>query len=717
MAAPRSEERAVPERITLGVRAGLAPSDEPPVRIFLGSEPAQHRAERVFVWSIERVRDPSRVYEIHLLKGLSGFDRRGWTTGFSNYRYAVPHYASANGRAIYNDVDQIYLADPAGLFDSELGGHGYLAVEPDDPSVMLLDCARMGAIWTLEAARRDSKASLQRRAAQASGVYGRLAPEWNARDGEYRAGRSRLLHYTNLHTQPWCPFPERFVYQHHPQEELWFELERGADAAGFQLFSRERPSALMRAQGAQPPLEQTPQEDLPWRLDERLASGEDPVRLVIACDPPGGVQRGPDGRYEPRRSVDWWCGWLDAAGLRHPGVRWEAELGSLGAVRQRRGGPAVSGVPRVWVLADDRPGNTTQALGLAEALGWPFELKRLKPGLWSRLHNRWLGASARGIDPAHSDPLEPPWPDLVIAAGRRTAPVALWLREQSLGATRLVQLGRKGADQAALFDLAVTPTYCRLFPHPHRLEVHGPLHRVSPERIAEARARWEPRLAGLPTPRIALLVGGSSGQYRLDAATSRQLGERVARLAREAGGSVLASTSRRTSLAAGEALAGALATVPGLLYRPGDPGENPYLGLLAWADRLVVTGDSESALMEATSLGRPVLVYPLPERPSFRLLRALREAVWRRATAQPAGPRGTGRPQQGLERLCARLIERGFVRPTRDLGRLHEDLVRRGAAQRFGEAQAALGGEPLREAPLVARRVRRMLGYPATQDA
>ena len=28
--------------------------------------------------------------------------------------------------------------------------------------------------------------------------------------------------------------------------------------------------------------------------------------------------------------------------------------------------------PRVWMLADDRPGNVNQALGLAEALGEPF---------------------------------------------------------------------------------------------------------------------------------------------------------------------------------------------------------------------------------------------------------------------------------------------------------------------------------------------------------
>ncbi len=120
--------RAKPERIVLGVKAGVEPSPKPPVRIFLGTEPAQYRAERIFVWSIEQTRDPSRVYEIHLMKELAGFDRRKWLTGFTNYRFAIPHFAGGRGRAIWNDVDQVFVTDPAELFDMDLAGHGFLTV-------------------------------------------------------------------------------------------------------------------------------------------------------------------------------------------------------------------------------------------------------------------------------------------------------------------------------------------------------------------------------------------------------------------------------------------------------------------------------------------------------------------------------------------------------------------------------------------------------------
>ena len=718
--ASRPEGRAIPEPVRLGVRPGVAPSAAPPVRIYLGSEPGQFRAERVFVWSVQRHRDPSRVYEIHLMKSLSGFQRRHWTTGFTNYRFAVPDFAERSGRAIYNDVDQVYLADPAELFDLDMDDHGFLALAPNDPSVMLLDCARMAQVWNLPDACSLDKDALQRRAARSDGLFGPLPSAWHARDAEFCQGTTHCLHFSNLHTQPWRPFPERFVYQRHPHEDVWLELEHEADEARFEIFSAEHPSELFRSLDAPPPLDRVPIDDLAWVLDARFdsieASSGETVEFDIRCDPPGGVVRGPDGRHEIVRSAAWWSDRLDDAAARHPGVRWEARLEQpgrkkTGRVCMRVGGPAPDGsAPRVWILQDDRPGNASQSRGLADALGWPTDLKRLVLSPASMLHNRLLGASIAGIDPAKSDALEPPWPDLVIAAGRRTAPVALWIRDQSGGRTRLVQLGRKGGDRADLFDLAVTPRYGRLFPQRHRIEIAAPLHRMTPERIEDARREWRDRLEPYPSPRITALLGGKSGQYAMDPDTARRLGEALARVAKELGGSVLATTSRRTGDRASSAVRDALSETPGEVYGPDDPGENPFLGYLAWADQLVITADSESMLAEATSLGMPVYIYPLPQRLSFRLLRFFRELVRNRATAEPLGPRGTGRPQRGLERLCGRLIEHGFVRPSRDLELLHQDLIRRGVALRFGAAGVVPSGPPLRELDDVADRVRSMMG-------
>ena len=731
---------ATPERVVLSARAGA--KTRPPVRIFLASEPAQHRAERVFVWSIEQVRDPARCYEIHIMKGLTGFDDRRWTTGFTNYRFAIPHFCAGAGRAIYNDVDQIYLADPAELFDQDLDGHGFLAVAEDDPSVMLIDCARMAEVWTLERAQHEHKSRLIARALARPNLYGALAGEWNARDAEFPEGTEKCLHYTTLHMQPWRPFPERFAYHPNPRGEIWHALERAADAAGFQVFTREQPSRAYAEwfrhqplgtrtpsghEGGPEPyhppppggcapmlcdermagavLNAVPGHDLPWILDDLFASAQRQVLVDLPWD-------------GERRSAEAWDQRLTATARRWPKLAWRLTLRAPdGRLVEREGGARPREMsPRVWVLTDDRPGNATQSLGLADATGLPYEQKKLVMRAPSRLHNRILGASRAGIHRRRSSALSPPWPDLVIAAGRRTAPVARWIRAQTHGRTKIVMLGRKGGDDADLFDRVFTPAYCRLPAHPRRSETQAPFHRITPAVLRTARERFAETFGDLASPRIALLVGGDSGQYALDPSTAARIGARVAEMSQRAGGSLLVTTSRRLSARAADALRKAVPEAAVLHAWRANDTDNPYLGLLAWADVLVITADSESMLAEACSLGKPVYIAGLPVRRSFPWISLFREWVWRRGHAKPLGHRGTPRPQGPLARACARLIERGIVRPTRDLDRLHATLIERGVARRLGD-DAAFSPTRLTDREAAAAEVRKLVGWPADPAA
>ncbi len=235
--------RQSPVVIKLPVMAGHEGRDKPPVRIFIGTEPAQHRAELVLVWSIVQARDPSRAYEIHLMKDLKGYDRRKWKTGFSRYRYAIPALAGETGRAIYNDVDQIYLADPALLFDLDMGGAGVLCVSHRDTSVMLIDCERMASVWKAADAEAGGRHLYFNKQLHDAGLWGQLPPEWNARDQEYDPAKSKLFHFTTLQTQPWRPFPELIKYREHPNEDVWLSMEQAAEASGFTIFTKDNPSA------------------------------------------------------------------------------------------------------------------------------------------------------------------------------------------------------------------------------------------------------------------------------------------------------------------------------------------------------------------------------------------------------------------------------------------------------------------------------------------
>lgn len=186
-------------------------------------------------------------------------------------------------------------------------------------------------------------------------------------------------------------------------------------------------------------------------------------------------------------------------------------------------------LPAVWVLADDKLGHTTQSIGLAEAVGWPYVTKDLRfNDLDRRLSNRRLGASLLTLDQHHSAPLLPPWPDLVIATGRRTAPVARWIGAQNQGRTRLVQLGRKGADRADDFDLSVTCSHFAMPHHPRRIETRAPLTAINDQRLYVEAERWHDLFGSEPRPHVALLVGGTSALHRLDAETAARMGREVA---------------------------------------------------------------------------------------------------------------------------------------------------------------------------------------------
>ena len=239
------------------------------VHIYLGTEHAQWRAERAFLWSVLRHAHPQRDYVVHRMIELEGFDPRAWTTGFTNYRFAIPDLAGGRGRAIYNDVDQVYLGDPGPLFDLDLEGFGYRARTDTETSVMVLDCERMSPTWNGREARRRTKKTLN---AAARAKRGPLAERWNARDGEYRPGDSQVLHFTTLHTQPWRPFPHHFLYEPHPQYPLWAALESEALAAGFAVYDRERPSSRFAAW-----LDSAPREAPPSR------TAQEGTTLARAC--------------------------------------------------------------------------------------------------------------------------------------------------------------------------------------------------------------------------------------------------------------------------------------------------------------------------------------------------------------------------------------------------------------------------------------------------
>ncbi|NIA71504.1 hypothetical protein HBA54_23210 [Pelagibius litoralis] len=337
--------------------------------------------------------------------------------------------------------------------------------------------------------------------------------------------------------------------------------------------------------------------------------------------------------------------------------------------------------PLVWLLLDDRPGHTTQVVGLAEALGWDYESKALYFNFLNRISNRLLASKRLSLDTGRSSELAPPWPDIVIAMGRRTAPIARWVKRQSGNRTRLVQLGRKAANVAGDFDLAVACAHFQLPPHPRRIDVLLPPTQVTTARLKKARDQWPGLFGDSPRPRIAMLIGGTTAHHRLTPQTAKRMAVEVQAFAESLGGTLICVTSRRSGAAVEEALKKGAPEARQHFWRR-DARENPYLGYLAQADILVVTGESESMLAEAADAAGLLYIYPIPARPA-----SLRDRL---AGQVSAASRGDG----VLAGFCRKLIHGGLVVPPRDLNLMHRGMIEAGIAQRFGSPPAPAATEP-----------------------
>ena len=267
----------------------------------------------------------------------------------------------------------------------------------------------------------------------------------------------------------------------------------------------------------------------------------------------------------------------------------------------------------VWVVSDGRAGIENQALGLAEAV------QRLTPAEITIKHVHWRPRadklpvflkSPALLDPSSDTVVPSPgevWPDLWIATGRATLPLSLAARRRSGGSTFVVQTQDPRLSPSR-FDMVVAPAHDELAGD-NVFRITGSPHRVTPARIAAAAAAMADRLAPLPRPHVAVLIGGRSAAFDLTEAHAADLADRIARAVRAAGGSLLLTFSRRTPDAARAVMVDRLGKLPCLIWDERSP--NPYFAFLGAADHVLVTEDSANMAAEAAATGRPVHVLPM----------------------------------------------------------------------------------------------------------
>lgn len=260
----------------------------------------------------------------------------------------------------------------------------------------------------------------------------------------------------------------------------------------------------------------------------------------------------------------------------------------------------------IWGMTSGGAGMVSQVSGVGELLAAKtngrFVLKTFKrkaPWCWLPGYAtfRVLAQLTHGSDAA-----TPPWPDVIISSGRRAAPFAIAIRT----------LSDKRCTAIHLQDPRIAPSFFDLVFAQEHDHLHGEnvistfaaLHAVTDKKLHAASEQFA-ALGTRLAPRVAVLIGGATHHYTPSAAALTQLIEQL-EAALTQSGSLMVTLSRRTLPAHAAQIKKWATTKESRVYLYDGEGENPYLGLLAHANVILVTDDSVSMMSEAISTGKPL---------------------------------------------------------------------------------------------------------------
>jgi uncharacterized protein len=328
----------------------------------------------------------------------------------------------------------------------------------------------------------------------------------------------------------------------------------------------------------------------------------------------------------------------------------------------------------IWVLQGARVGDNAQAMALAQLVDGEVKAITLKFNVLHHLPNVALGASVASLTGQSRAQLRAPWPDLVIATGKRMAPVVLWIKYKSGGHTKAVHLGRPRA-RLSEFDVVIATRQYGLPSDRNVITLDLPFSNAQKAGVEELQ-RWRELWHELPKPWIAVAVGSAKYPLRFGTSEVPTLAAALNDLARQIKGSLLLIASPRTKPSLVDTL-GTLLTVPHLSYGVFDSANNPYRAALALCDRFVVTSDSVSMISDLLTNGKPVAVFKLPE------------SKLRVRWSARAG-------------LAAWLSRNGYLQPPRDVPRLVERLIESGSIGVLGTAFQPTQQRPAHE-EIIAR--------------
>ena len=247
-----------------------------------------------------------------------------------------------------------------------------------------------------------------------------------------------------------------------------------------------------------------------------------------------------------------------------------------------------------WILSSGLIGCENQCLGVIERLGIETEIKKIKPSMAISLF-------APYGTPFLNPQVREPWPDLVIAAGRKTIPYLKYIRKASKKECKTIYLQDPRIDSKE-FDIVWAPKHDSIEGNNVVKTITSP-NRVTNELLNYHHDKWLGKLSKLKGPFIGFLIGGKSKAYNFNDDECEKIIQAI-NFVISNGYTPLITLSRRSPKKLSHRIKSLLINEKNLFYD--GKGDNPYFAILKASELIITTPDSANMISEAINVPKPI---------------------------------------------------------------------------------------------------------------
>ena len=258
-----------------------------------------------------------------------------------------------------------------------------------------------------------------------------------------------------------------------------------------------------------------------------------------------------------------------------------------------------------WIISDGTQGMENQSKALAKGLGIEVKIIKINPPKILRIFPI-IGAILPKSIFNFIHYLKEPWPNFIISTGKRMAGISILIKR--LLKNKIITIHIQNPKLPSyLFDLLIVPEHDNIS-GPNIIKTKGSLSFIDKKNIDDSFGKQSTKKKKTLSPLIFVLIGGDNKRYNFTNTDYYNLASKIAIATKKISGTLIISTSRRTSSKAILILKKVLSVNNCKFYFWPGLNLNPYPGMLKISDYILVTSDSVNMVSETATLNKPVFV-------------------------------------------------------------------------------------------------------------